>query len=205
MRPVLNGGDEEAGSLVIVRAASSTDKTSSQEPPSIQPPSRSRSLSVSSQAPAPPLKRLKTLASVPSSSTRKPLTSSQSIRDEREADEDVRQMESEADQLRRKSRASEDTVGFADPPFPLQAASSKRKSTPGYTDTTQAIDVHETPKQNRNKSLREYGGANGRRNSSGQRGKRVSTSYETTGIIGALRLHLRLLRCAELYANSATP
>ena len=94
-------------------------------------------------------------------------------------------MESEADQLRRKSRASEDTVGFADPPFPLQAASSKRKTTPGYTDITQAIDVHETPKQNRNKSLREYGGANGRRNSSGQRGKRVSTSYETTGIIGA--------------------
>ena len=94
-------------------------------------------------------------------------------------------MESEADQLRRKSRASEDTVGFADPPFPLQAAGSKRKTTPGYTDTTQAVDVHETPKQNRNKSLREYGGANGRRNSSGQRGKRVSTSYETTGIIGA--------------------
>jgi len=182
---VLNGGEEEAGGLVIVRAASSTDQTSSQEPPSFQPPSRSRSLSVSSQVPGPPLKRFKSLASVPSSLSRKPLSSSQSLRDEREAEEDVRRMESEADQLRRKSRASEDTVGFANPPFPLHAAGANGRTTPGYTDTIQSVNVHETPKQNRNKSLRENGSANGRRSSSGSRGKRISNSYETSGIIGA--------------------
>ena len=200
---VLNGGDEEAGGLVIVRAASSTDQTSSQEPASIQPPSRSRSLSVSSQTQAPPPKRLKSLASVPSSSSRKPLSTSQSIRDEREAEEDVRRMESEADQLRRKSRASEDTAGFANPPFPLQASGTKRKTTPGYTDTTQPVNVHETPKQNRNKGLRENGGVNGRRSSNGSRGKRISTSYEASGIIGAFHsLHsspgllLNVLNCS---------
>ena len=187
MGAVSNGGDEEAGSLVIMGASSSTDKTSSQEPPSVHPPSRSRSLSISSQATGPPLKRLKTLPLAPSSSKRKPLSSSQSIRDEREAEEDVRRMESEADQLRRKSRASEDTVGFADPPFPLQTGGAKRRTTPGYTDTTQPVDVQETPKQNRNKTLREYGSVNGRRSSSGLRGKRVSTSYEATGVIGVLR------------------
>lgn len=184
---VLNGGDEEAGGLVIVRAASSTDQTSSQEPASIQPPSRSRSLSVSSQAQGPPPKRLKSLASVPSSSSRKPLSSSQSIRDERDAEEDVRRMESEADQLRRKSRASEDIAGFANPPFPLQASGTKKKTTPGYTDTTQPVNVHETLKQNRNKGLRESGGVNGRRSSNGSRGKRISTSYEASGIICAFR------------------
>ena len=206
---VLNGGDEEAGGLVIVRAASSTDQTSSQEPASIQPPSRSRSLSVSSQTQAPPPKRLKSLASVPSSSSRKPLSTSQSIRDEREAEEDVRRMESEADQLRRKSRASEDTAGFANPPFPLQASGTKRKTTPGYTDTTQPVNVHETPKQNRNKGLRENGGVNGRRSSNGSRGKRISTSYEASGIIGAFHsLHSSpgsLIKRAELFAYSSTP
>ena len=185
VRYVVPNGNEENGGLVIVRAASSTDKTSSQEPPSLQPPSRSRSLSVSSQTQGPPLKRFKSLASVPASSNRKPPSSSQSIRDEGEAEEDVRRMESETDQLRRKSRASEDTVGFANPPFPLQAASAKRRA-PGYTDTTQPINIHETPKQNRNKSLRENGSVNGRRSSSGSRGKRISNSYENSGIIGAL-------------------
>lgn len=200
---VLNGGDEETSGLVVVRAASSTDKTSSQEPPSFQPPSRSRSLSVSSQAPGPPLKRFKSLAPVPASSSRKPPSSSQSIRDEREAEEDVRRMESEADQLRQKSRASEDTVGFANPPFPLQAASAKRRTTPGYTDIEQAINIHETPKQNRNKNLRENGSVNGRRSSSGSRGKRISTSYETSGIIGSLHSHSRSpIKCTELYAQS---
>ena len=174
-----------------MRAASSTDQTSSQEPASIQPPgpSRSRSQSVSSQVPGPPLKRFKSLASAPSSSSRKPLSSSQSIRDEREAEEDVRRMESETDHLRRKSRASEDTVGFANPPFPLQAAGPKRKTTPGYTDTTQPVNVHETPKQNRNKGLRENGSVNGRRSSNGSRGKRISTSYEASGIICASHSH----------------
>lgn len=171
---------------MIVQAGSSTDKTSSQEPPSIQHPSRSRSLSVSTQAQGPPLKRFKSLASTPSFPGHKPLDSSQSIRDERETDEDVRQMEAETEQLRRKSRVSEETVGFADPSFPLQAAGAQRRTTPGYTDTAQPVNVHETPKQNRNKTLREYGSVKGRRSSSGLRGKRVSTSYETTGIIGAL-------------------
>lgn len=199
---VLNGGDEEPGSLVMLRAGSSTDKTSSQEPPSIQLPSRSRSLSVSSQAQGPPVKRFKSLASVPSSSNHKPLASSQSIRDEKEAEEDVRRMESEADQLRRKSRAAEDTTGFVDPPFPLQAASTSRRTTPGYTDTTRTVNIHETPKHNRNKALREV---NGRRSSSGSRGKRVSTSYEATGIIGALYYPLKMLtRRAEIYLDSQT-
>lgn len=183
---VLNGSEEETSGLVVVRAASSTDKTSSQEPPSIQHPSRSRSLSVSSQAPGPPPKRFKSNASALTSSSRNLPNSSQSIRDERDAEEDVRWMESETDQLRRKCRASEDTVGFASPPFPLQAANAKRRKTPGYTDTTQAVHVHETPKQDRNKSLRENGSVNGRRSSTGSRGKRISMSYETLGIIGAL-------------------
>ena len=201
---VLNGGDEEAGGLVIVRAASSTDKTSSQEPPSFQPPSRSRSLSVSSQVTGLPLKRFKSLASVPNSSTLKPSSSTQSIRDEREAEEDVRRMESEADQLRRKSRASEDTVGFANPPFPLQVASTKRRTTPGYTDTLQPVNARETPKQNRSKILRENGSAS-RRSSSGSRGKRISSSYETSGIIGVLYSPLRLsIKCAE-YKPTAQP
>ena len=114
-------------------------------------------------------------------------------------------MVSEADQLRRKSRASEDTAGFANPPFPLQAASAKRGTTPGYTDITQPVDVHETPKQNRNKSLRENGSVNGRRSSSGSRGKRISTSYENSGIIGALYSPPGSpIKYTELYAHSST-
>lgn len=183
---VPNGGNGEAGSLVIVQAGSSTDKTSSQEPPSIQHPSRSRSQSVSSQTKGPPLRRFKSLATASPFSNHKPPASSQSIRDEREVDDDVRRMESETEQLRRKSRASAETVGFADPPFPLQVVGTQRRTTPGYTDTTQPVNVNETPKQNRKKNLREHGSVNGRRSSSGLRGKRASTSYETTGIISAL-------------------
>ena len=118
-------------------------------------------------------------------------------------------MVSEADQLRRKSRASEDTAGFANPPFPLQAAGTKRRTTPGFTDTTQPVNVHETPKQDRNKSLRENGSVNGRRSSSGSRGKRISTSYETSGIIGGSDFPHSPPRSpierAKLHAHSSTP
>ncbi|TFY50902.1 hypothetical protein EVG20_g11265, partial [Dentipellis fragilis] len=105
-------------------------------------------------------------------------------RPDREVDEDVRQMETEADDLRRQSRAhpSSDT--------------SKPHSSSQYTDTILPLAPRETPQIEKNKAMRGEssqpsgsGGAGGpggghrRRSSLSMRGKRTSTSFATTGII----------------------
>lgn len=176
---------------MIVRAPSSRPSTtldnssSSHDPPS-RPPSRQRS-----QQPAePPTKRLK-----PDSTSKGKGRETLSVREDPQVDEDVRQMESEADVLRRKSRAAESSTGFADPSFkfpatanPLDTRAARR---PNHVDAIQPLALSETPQQLRNKTLREQGGTrSGRKSSLSMRGKRISNSYEATGVISSLNLSI---------------
>jgi kinetochore protein Mis13/DSN1 len=100
-----------------------------------------------------------------------------------EVDEDIRRMDSEADDLRRLSRANETksspvasssshAVGYR---FPASAPGSAVKSTDGsYTrDKNKARDSSHKQRHQRRSSM-------------GMRGKRVSTSFEATGVIGAI-------------------
>jgi kinetochore protein Mis13/DSN1 len=172
---------------VIVRAPSrSSSSLGDLEHPSLlhdpppRPPSRHQS-----QPPEPPSKRFKGDTSSSKGKGREALLG---IREDPQVDEDVRQMESEADHLRRKSRAAEDSGGFADPSFKFpspsnpDARSTRRHQ---HVDTIQPVNGLETPQQQRNKLLREQGGtrSHGRKSSLTMRGKRISNSYETTGII----------------------
>ncbi|KDR68567.1 hypothetical protein GALMADRAFT_146221 [Galerina marginata CBS 339.88] len=132
--------------------------------------------------------------------------------DDSEVEKDVRAMEDEADHLRRHSRAhttidmsllaAEATVQFPSRAEPSNTSRSKGKTK--VIDTTAAIPESETPQIERNKQLRagamaaitgnsrpQTSEANGhdrgqghrRKSSVGGRGKRISTSFETTGII----------------------
>lgn len=178
---------------MIVRAPSSRpsnpleNSSSSHDPPS-RPSSRQRS----QQPPEPPAKRLK-----PDSTAKgKGRESLQGAREDPQVDEDVRQMESEADVLRRKSRAAESSAGFADPSFKFPTttnpAESRPARRPNHIDAIQPIALSETPQQQRNKALREQGGSRnqGRKSSLSMRGKRISNSYEATGVISSSDFYL---------------
>ena len=92
-----------------------------------------------------------------------------------EAEQDVRAMEDEADHLRRNSRAHTTMVGM------------------GMTDVSIPLPENETPQLKRNKELRQGAMAaivNGqndtrhhRKSSVNVRGKRISSSFEATGVL----------------------
>ncbi|TFK36727.1 Mis12-Mtw1 protein family-domain-containing protein [Crucibulum laeve] len=121
-----------------------------------------------------------------------------------ELENDVRAMDDEADQLRRHSRAHttiDSTVISVNPAFqfparaePSQPKPKSKKGKPKIVDTSLALPENETPQIERNKLLRsdamaaivngrEKSGDGHRRKSSLSRGKRISSSFESTGVI----------------------
>ncbi|KAI0925492.1 hypothetical protein AcV5_008214 [Taiwanofungus camphoratus] len=188
-------GEEQPGGLVIVRAPAARHDALHIEPlPQTQPRAPSRPPS------APPLQQLTTDPSKQPSKKFKAdgsTTSSRSIakgkdrelyastRAEPEVDEDVRLMQSETDTLRRQSQAAEQSVGALNPAFHFPSPKSNRQQPPPSNqrvhDASLPLPLRETPQIERNKVMRD--GSHHRRKSSLSRGKRISTSLETTGII----------------------
>ncbi|KAI6017935.1 Mis12-Mtw1 protein family-domain-containing protein [Pisolithus microcarpus] len=195
-------GEAQPGGLVIVRAPASSQPvlaTVSRLPPPSHPPSSSQPLPSSTNAIQHPNKKLKL-----DSSSRAPTGAKQrdviaTIREEPELDEDIRQMEHETDDLRRRSRAKESTNESLQ--FPPSTSSAQRHHT---ADTIQPLPECETPQIIRNKLMREgpplsnrheseqsiphsprtpQAQQTPRRTSMSMRGKRISTSFENTGVI----------------------
>lgn len=202
-------GEEQPGGLVIVRAPVSCP-TSAQGNNSIVPtlthppsrPSSSHSHRLPSSAAGalnPPSKKFKADANslgplahrpVAKSKNRDVLTSS---REEPEVDEDVRQMETEADHLRRRSRANDTTspssLLHTDFKFPASPKPKPpRQQQP--SDALHPLPAVETPQIAKNKLMRE--GHHRRKSSLNSRGKRISNSFESTGVICRFCYYLSL-------------
>ncbi|KAH7907674.1 Mis12-Mtw1 protein family-domain-containing protein, partial [Hygrophoropsis aurantiaca] len=196
-------GEEQPGGLVIIRAPRSRP-TSPQPQPSSQP-----AISTTTRAPSrPPQSSSQPIPgpSKPPSKKFKADGSSRAIaklrdgtpaapRDDPELDEDIRQMDSETDNLRQRSRAK-DAVNpeFQFPPPPAQRRPP---------DALQPLLDTESPQIQRNKLMREglplprartpqpqpqilqhqHQHQHSRRSSMSMRGKRISTSFENTGVI----------------------
>ena len=195
-------GEEQPGGLIIVRAP--VQRTISPlNPPTSQPlptttsysasrPPSSHSQPLPSAAPGPskhPLKKFKADSSrAPTNAKSRDVLAT--TREEPELDEDVRQMESETDHLRSRSRAKE----AAYPSFQLPStAHTPSKRHP--SDAIQPLPESDTPQIERNKLMREgpfvprtpqtQTPSHSRRSSMSMRGKRISTSFENTGVICA--------------------
>lgn len=160
--------------------------------PSIPPPPRTTNGTTS----IPPAKKYKadTDSVVAKGAKGKERETLASNRTEPEVDEDVRQMQSEADSLRRQSRAAESAIAvnpaFQIPPPSTNGRSNKSSRPPPSQsrgraisrETSQPIPQQETPQIERNKMMRADPGHT-RRKSSLTRGKRISSSYVNTGVI----------------------
>lgn len=208
-RPKPNGafkrkyiGEEQPGGLVIVRApisrpttpqnnhSSSQPSTTTTQAPSHLPSSLSQPIPSSSIAgpSKPPAKRFKADSSRAPTSA-KPRDVPSSTREEPELDEDIRQMESETVHLRQRSRAKD----AIDSSFKFPPSTPKHTSQRYPSDALHPLPDSETPQIERNKLLREGVSLpprtpqrtpqHSRRTSMSARGKRISTSFENTGVI----------------------
>lgn len=111
------------------------------------------------------------------------------MREEPELDEDIRQMESETVHLRQRSRAKD----AIDSSFKFPPSTPKHTSQRYPSDALHPLPDSETPQIERNKLLREgvplpprtpqRTPQHSRRTSMSARGKRISTSFENTGVI----------------------
>lgn len=227
-------GEEQPGGLIIVRApvqraisplnppSSQPLPTTTSFPPSRPTPSHSQPLpsTSSSTVPGPskpPSKKFKADSSrAPTGAKSRDVLAT--TREEPELDEDIRQMESETDHLRSRSRAKE----AAHPSFQLpSAATTPSKRHP--PDVLQPLPESETPQIERNKLIREGPSiprtpqtqtpSHSRRTSMSMRGKRISTSFENTGVICASlpnpfcssRITISLLTDSNFVLHSSTP
>ncbi|KIJ60374.1 hypothetical protein HYDPIDRAFT_117290 [Hydnomerulius pinastri MD-312] len=198
-------GEEQPGGLIIVRApaprslspqthfssqplTTTTSRPPSRPPSSLSQPLPSTSTSIVPGPSKPPSKKFKADSSRAPTSA-KPRDVLATTREEPELDEDIRQMESETDHLRSRSRAKE-TVNPAFQFPPPSTTPSKRR----IPDALQPLPESETPQIERNKLLREgqpvpkaptqtQTPQHSRRSSMSMRGKRISTSFENTGVI----------------------
>ncbi|KAI9000465.1 Mis12-Mtw1 protein family-domain-containing protein [Trametes punicea] len=179
-------GEEQPGGLVIVRAPAPANRTLQIEPLPSESRSQSRQPSVQpqpSQPSKPPSKKLRADGSSRAVGKAKDREVYASTRADPEVDEDVRQMQSETDTLRRRSQAAEQVAGAMSGSFqfPARTARSSSSSSRNDIDTIVPIAQQETPQIEKNKFMR--GEAGHRRRSSVSRGKRISSSYEATGVI----------------------
>jgi kinetochore protein Mis13/DSN1 len=152
--PVLSG-EEQRGGLVIIRS-SKPPKTSSQQ-------SSFDSGNAVAGPSQPPSKKFR---AAPSSKGKY-----KSPDEDGAVEEDVRQMEMEADALRRAAHRSREELSGSDSLLPLAP--------------------RETPKIEQNRTMRGEGSrtpGTPRRASMSSRGKRLSNSYDRTGIISVLHL-----------------
>lgn len=166
------------------------------------PPPRSSSKPPSNSKPStttPKLSSRSSKASAPSleSSTR---THKLQPTEEPDADEDVRQMEAELTHLRKSSQshARQASASGIDVRFPSSAVKTPARKAPQYIDSRTPIPLQETPQNQKNKRLRE-----GRRSSTGMRGKRASTSLGNSSIIS--ESICRLQRCLAYLCCAAQP
>ncbi|KAI6039759.1 Mis12-Mtw1 protein family-domain-containing protein [Pisolithus marmoratus] len=182
-------GEAQPGGLVIVRAPASSQPilaTVSRLPPPSRPHSSSQPLPSSTNAVGHPSKKLKLDASSRAPTGAKQRDVMATTREEPELDEDIRQMENETDDLRRRSRAKESTNQSLQ--FPPSSSSTQRQHT---ADTIQPLPQCETPQIIRNKLMptsphsprTPQSHQTPRRTSMSMRGKRISTSFENTGVI----------------------
>ena len=199
-------GEEQPGGLIIVRApvqraVSPLNRPSSQplpattsNPPSRPPSSHSQpqpstSNSIALGPSKPPSKKFKADSSrAPTNAKSRDVLAT--TREEPELDEDIRQMESETDHLHNRSRAKE----AAHPSFylPPTATTPSKRHPP---DVLRPLPESETPQIERNKLMREGPSiprtpqtqtpSHSRRTSMSLRSKRISTSFENTGVICA--------------------
>ncbi|GJE89926.1 Mis12-Mtw1 protein family-domain-containing protein [Phanerochaete sordida] len=193
-------GEEKPGGLVIVRAGSARPPHSQDAAPtrsepqplprhsSVPPPSRTTSNGdLNGAHSAHPSKKFKADAGPASSSNKGKGREVLGAVAEADEDEDVRQMQSETDMLRRKSLAAA-AAASSDPrfQFPAPGTSSRTTKPPSQPrgrirEMSQPLPSQETPQQERNKLLR--GQTDHRRKSSLTRGKRISSTYQSTGVI----------------------
>ena len=174
---------------MIVRAPAPTKNSLHIEPvppepraPSRQPSAQPQSLS-QPQSSRPAAKKLRADGSSRAVGKAKDREVYATTRADPEVDEDVRQMQSEADTLRRKSQAAEQAAGSlsSDVQFPPRTPRAANSSSRRDVDTMAPLTQQETPQIEKNKIMR--GETGHRRRSSISRGKRASSSYETTGVI----------------------
>ncbi|TFK49790.1 hypothetical protein OE88DRAFT_1662456 [Heliocybe sulcata] len=168
-RKLING-EEQPGGLVIVRAQPSAP---SSRTPSTQPPDHPPPRPPSAGPSQPPSKKFKSDPRPP----HRPVGKAKerdliaASRPDPEVDEDVRQMNVEAEHLRRRSRANAEAVNKD---FSLPAVSTSAKQPPHSDQSRQGRSLTrngDPPPPNRRKS------------SLSMRGKRVSTAYDTSGVI----------------------
>ena len=204
---VVVNGDESSGGLMIVRAPSARPSSSQaiRPPPSITsthlqtPPSPPRPPSSQSHRPPastagpshPPSKRFRADTADTSSRTAPRVTHGEPTRGDPQVDEDVRRMEAETDDLRRTSRENMSSpVAALRPEFAFPATTSQQKEKQrqkpkqGKGQRQERPGSPESSTREREKERRDS--QHQRRSSMGLRGKRISSSFETTGIIGML-------------------
>ncbi|EIW57165.1 uncharacterized protein TRAVEDRAFT_149392 [Trametes versicolor FP-101664 SS1] len=178
-------GEEQPGGLVIVRAPSQANRTLHIEPLPAEPRAASRQPSVqpqASQSTKPAAKKLRADGSSRAVGKSKDRDVYATTRADPEVDEDVRQMQSEADTLRRRSQAAEQVASAASGAFDFPARTPRPATTSRRNiDTVMPVAQQETPQIEKNKLMR--GETGHRRRSSVSRGKRISSSYEATGVI----------------------
>lgn len=187
-------GEEQPGGLVIVRAPST--RPPSNPPPSLsetqahqRPPSRSASVQPPQQHPPnanaakPPSKKFRadTTDTTAQRTTRgREREPPPGLRSEPEMDEDVRQMQSETNNLRhQKSRVAN---GAINPAFQFPTEPTTPENDHRIRPVMEPIAASETPQILRNKIMRGEA-PHPRRKSSISRGKRASASFENTGVI----------------------
>ena len=179
-------GEEQPGGLVIVRAPAPSSRSLHIEPLPAEPRASSRPPSVQPQPQPskPPSKKLRADGSSRSVSKPKDRDVYAPARPDPEVDEDVRQMQSETDTLKRRSQAAaEQAASSSDVQFPPRTPNVNSRRN---IDTLEPIAQAETPQIEKNKAMR--GETGHRRRSSVSRGKRISSSYETTGVICELHV-----------------
>jgi kinetochore protein Mis13/DSN1 len=203
--------------LLIVRAANAEPSQSQPLPPKTAshfafppPPASQPAPSVGAGPSSQPSKKFKAAASS-SSRPRNPKSNSASrdrvaysgAYDDQEVEKDVRAMEDEVDNLRRHSRAHT-TINAS----LLPSNGSRSKGKEKMADIIIPVPTDDSPQIERNKQLRQGAmdaitgsrgrsaqvnpndlGRGQRRKSSVGRGKRQSTSFETTGVISKFYVH----------------
>ena len=213
--------DDGAGGLLIVRAPESQPSHSQpvvSHTADTQPPRFASQSAPDVAGPSKPAAKKFKADSQPSRPTSKPKLSARDRvaysgeYNDSDVEKDVRAMEDEADNLRRKSRANMTisaalVAGDANIQFAPRAEdttnTSRSKGKAKATDMTPAMVARENMQLERNKQFRQGSvdiGVNGRgrtmdttasrghrrKSSVGGRGKRTSTVFETTGVISAL-------------------
>lgn len=180
---LLVNGEEQPGGLVIVRAPGPTSRSLHIEPV----PAETRAGSAQPQqllpSSKPAAKKLRAEGSSRAVGKAKEREVYAATRAEPEVDKDVRQMQLETDTLRRRSQAAEQAANSlnTDIEFPPRTPRPPNSGSRRNIDITEPIAAQETPQIEKNKMMR--GETGHRRRSSVSRGKRVSSSYETTGVI----------------------